>query len=57
MRSPEIVHIVLWKLKRPAGLSGAAAEEALNKAKSAIAKLKEVPGPETASHLLCLSDL
>jgi hypothetical protein len=45
----EIVHIVLWKLKRPTGLSGAAAEDALVKAKAAIANLKTVPGPETVS--------
>lgn len=45
----EVVHIVLWKLKRPAGVTGAAAEDALNKARSAIANLKNVPGPEIVS--------
>lgn len=43
----EIVHIVLWKLKRPSGLSGSAAEEALSKAKAAIGNLRGVPGPES----------
>lgn len=45
----EVVHIVLWKLKRPSGLTGPAAEEALAKAKAAIANLKNVPGPDTVS--------
>jgi hypothetical protein len=52
---PEVVHIVLWKLKRPSGLTGPAAEEALSKAKAAIANLKNVPGPETVCFPLIMA--
>ncbi|WVO16684.1 hypothetical protein L204_104364 [Cryptococcus depauperatus] len=42
----KIVHIVLWKLKRPSALSSVSAEEFLAQAKTAIGALKNVPGPE-----------
>jgi len=38
----KIIHIVLWKLKKPPVVS----EEAVIKAKQAITALKTVPGPE-----------
>lgn len=43
----EIVHIVLWKLKRPSALTSTSTEEVLAKAKEAINALKNVPGPES----------
>ncbi|WVQ79867.1 hypothetical protein IAT38_001967 [Cryptococcus sp. DSM 104549] len=42
----EIVHIVLWKLKRPTVLTSTPVEEVLAQAKKSIAALKDVPGPE-----------
>ncbi|AAW45866.1 hypothetical protein CNBJ1350 [Cryptococcus deneoformans B-3501A] len=44
---PKIVHIVLWKLKRPSALTSTSTEEVLAKAKEAINALKNVPGPES----------
>ncbi|KAK4687843.1 hypothetical protein P7C73_g2268, partial [Tremellales sp. Uapishka_1] len=44
---PKIVHIVLWKLKRPSILTSTSTEEVLLQAKAAIDALKKVPGPET----------
>lgn len=43
--SAEVVHIVLWKLRRSAGSA-----DALASAKQAISALKTVPGPEVVSH-------
>ncbi|KAK8847588.1 hypothetical protein IAR55_005447 [Kwoniella newhampshirensis] len=45
----KIVHIVLWKLRRPSSSSSSSisgAEDVFAQAKSAIANLKNVPGPE-----------
>ena len=44
--SPEIVHIVLWKIKRPPAASSKPIEEVLAQARQAISALKSVPGPE-----------
>lgn len=43
---PEIVHIVLWRLKKPGLLTSTSTEDALAQAKRAIGALKQVPGPE-----------
>lgn len=42
----EIVHIVLWRLKKPGLLTSTSTEDALAQAKKAIGALKQVPGPE-----------
>ncbi|ODO07837.1 hypothetical protein I350_03416 [Cryptococcus amylolentus CBS 6273] len=44
---PKIVHIVLWKLKRPSVLTSTSTEQVFAEAKKAISALKDVPGPET----------
>ncbi|RSH87382.1 hypothetical protein EHS25_003291 [Saitozyma podzolica] len=43
----KVIHIVLWKLKRPSILTSTSTEEVLAQAKQAISALKNVPGPET----------
>ncbi|ORY34006.1 hypothetical protein BCR39DRAFT_518103 [Naematelia encephala] len=43
----KVVHIVLWKLRRPSLLTSTSTEDALAQAKKAISALKTVPGPET----------
>ncbi|CAD6572739.1 MAG: hypothetical protein TREMPRED_000614 [Tremellales sp. Tagirdzhanova-0007] len=42
----KIVHIVLWKIKRPPAASSKPIEEVLAQARQAISALKSVPGPE-----------
>jgi hypothetical protein len=53
--SAEIVHIVMWKLKRPGLLTSTSTEDALAQAKKSIAKLKSVPGPEIVGQILNVS--
>lgn len=52
----EVVHIVLWKLRRPSVLTSTPTEEVLAKAKEAISALKSVPGPETVGDLYASSN-